>query len=292
MGLPHFPPSPIRLLPYATRAPVIRATGLSLALHGGIVALVVSGSGRWIAPQLASAPAATPLVLTVTFIASGPAGAGAIQPTSTQTHASHSTTQRLPPAPRFDFAALEDPLLAAESAPTLVLQEVEASPSWGLHDRSRAPAETAPVQSQGRQAIGQRAGFTPIGGGVTSVAELRGNPGDACPELRRPQAWNGSRDSLAVAVAFVVDTSGRIDQATLRVVQAPGRPSERTGFVPHIYTVSANVRIDRSLPVTAPEYGAIVARDVMTHVSGLRFRPGSRNGRPAQSMVLISCQVT
>jgi hypothetical protein len=93
-------------------------------------------------------------------------------------------------------------------------------------------------------------------------------------------------------VTFIVDTVGRIDQATMRVVQAPGRPDAEPGFVPHIYTVSASARVDRSLPTEVSEYGAIVADDVLSHVSSLRFRPGSRNGRPAKSMVLISCQVT
>jgi hypothetical protein len=123
------------------------------------------------------------------------------------------------------------------------------------------------------------------------AAELRGNPTDACPQLRRPRPGGGRRDTLAVAVAFIVDTIGRIDQATMRVVQAPGRSDVHTGFVPHIYTVSASARVDRSLPTEASAYGAIVAGDVLSHVSSLRFRPGSRNGRPAQSMVLISCQV-
>ena len=137
----------------------------------------------------------------------------------------------------------------------------------------------------------RNAALAPVGG-ISSAAQLRGNPGDACPEIRRPGAWTDSRDMLAVAVAFVVDSSGAIDPATMKVVQAPGMPALRTGFVPHIYTVSAAARIDRSLPHEIGAFGAIVADDVLNHVARLRFRPGLLNGRPAQSMVLISCQVS
>jgi hypothetical protein len=159
----------------------------------------------------------------------------------------------------------------------------------------RSPPSEKPAMKRIERATavaGQHDPLPPADHGMGRAAELRGNPSDACPQLRRPRSGPGHRDTLAVAVTFIVDTIGRIDRATMRVVQAPGHPEVHAGYVPHIYTVSASARIDRSLPTEVTEYGAIVVHDVLRHVSGLRFRPGSRNGRPAQSMVLISCQVT
>jgi hypothetical protein len=124
--------------------------------------------------------------------------------------------------------------------------------------------------------------------GTSQVAELLANAGEACPELRRP-AHLDSRVDLEVAVKFVVDSLGAVDPTTLRVVKTPGTPEIARGFVPHIYAVGATARVDRSLPEALPQYGAIVADDVVRHVASLRFRPGTRNGRPTRSWVLVAC---
>ncbi|MFL5515899.1 MAG: hypothetical protein ACJ8DJ_07070 [Gemmatimonadales bacterium] len=61
-------------------------------------------------------------------------------------------------------------------------------------------------------------------------------------------------------------------------------------FVPHIYALGAAARVDRALPEGAPEFGAIIAEDVLQHVAALRFRPGTRNGLPTRSSVLVACR--
>jgi hypothetical protein len=126
--------------------------------------------------------------------------------------------------------------------------------------------------------------------GSTRVAELLSKAGNACPELRRPGHLNGPEAALEVAVSFVVDSLGAVDPATMQVVQAPGMPVPKRWFVPHIYAVATTARVDRGLPEAAPEFGAIIARDVLRHVAGLRFRPGTRNGRPTRSSVLVACR--
>jgi hypothetical protein len=73
------------------------------------------------------------------------------------------------------------------------------------------------------------------------------------------------------------------------VVEAPGTPAIAPGFIPHIYAVGGTATVDRSLPEALPEYGAIVAGDLLRHVTNLRFRPGTRNGRPTRSSVLVVC---
>jgi hypothetical protein len=124
--------------------------------------------------------------------------------------------------------------------------------------------------------------------GTSRVAELLTIPGKACPELRRPAHLDSGVD-LEVAVKFVVDSLGAVDRATLRVVNAPGTPAIAPGFIPHIYAVGRTARVDRSLPEALSQYGAIVADDLLRHVASLRFRPGTRNGRPTRSWVLVAC---
>jgi hypothetical protein len=154
----------------------------------------------------------------------------------------------------------------------------------------------APIRAAGAEAgtdhapAGHEGAGIGPGRGTTKVAELLAKAGDACPVLRRPRHLEDTERGLEVAVLFVVDTLGAVDPTTVRVVQAPGVAPKPTGFVPHIYAVSATVRVDRSMPETVPAYGAKVAGDVVQHVSTLRFRPGTRNGRPARSSVLVACQ--
>jgi hypothetical protein len=124
--------------------------------------------------------------------------------------------------------------------------------------------------------------------GTSRVAELLTIPGKACPELRRP-AHLDSEVELEVAVKFVVDSLGAVDRTTLQVVKAPGTPAIAPGFIPHIYAVGGTARVDRSLPEALPQYGAILSDELLRHVASLRFRPGTRNGRPTRSSVLVAC---
>jgi hypothetical protein len=280
MDLPPLPSPPIRLMPLAPGAPSLGAVGISLAIHGGVIALAIAGAGRWVGSLMSSAPASQPVEVPVTLTGYTPVARPSLHEHSSS--AVRPSRPALPAAPRFESGSLTPPPLNLAAAPTIAMSEMEPM-------RPEAP------ERHGELAVALRAHEEPIqhaDHSVLRVAQLRGNPSEACPELRLPRSGSGRRDTLAVAVAFIVDTVGSIDPATIQIVQAPGRPHVETGFVPHIYTVSASARVDRSLPTEASAYGAIVAGDVLSHIASLRFHPGSRNGRPAQSMVLISCQVT
>jgi hypothetical protein len=125
--------------------------------------------------------------------------------------------------------------------------------------------------------------------GLDRVAELVTGAGSACPELRLPAAL-AHRD-LAVALAFVVDTSGLVDRATLRVVESPSQPPTEQRFHSHIYVVGATVRPDRS-GIDPTGYDSVVTHEVASHVADLVFRPALKEGRKVRSTVLISCQTS
>jgi hypothetical protein len=153
-----------------------------------------------------------------------------------------------------------------------------------------------PTDGVGTQGKGDEAGLNavrksagPGQRGTSRVAELLTIPGQACPELRRPARLD-SEVEVEVAVKFVVDSLGAVDRRTLRVVKAPGTPAIAPGFIPHIYAVGGTAREDRNLPEALPRYGAILTDDVLRHVASLRFRPGTRNGHPTRSWVLVACR--
>jgi hypothetical protein len=123
--------------------------------------------------------------------------------------------------------------------------------------------------------------------GLDQVAELVEGAGSACPELRRPAAWPGRQ--VAVAVAFVVDTNGRVDPKTLQVIESPDRPQTANRFHSRIYIVGAKVRVDRIDPAA---YDSLVTHEVASHVADLMFRPALREGRAMRSTVLVSCQTS
>jgi hypothetical protein len=125
--------------------------------------------------------------------------------------------------------------------------------------------------------------------GQDRVAELVGEVGSACPELRTPEAW--SKRQFAVAVAFVVDTNGGVDPATLRVIESPERPQTEHRFHAHIYVVGASVRVDRRR-ISPAAYDSVLTEEVASHVAGLVFRPALRQGRTIRSTVLVSCQTS
>lgn len=123
---------------------------------------------------------------------------------------------------------------------------------------------------------------------VTRVAELIGAAGTACPALRRPPS---RRDGVvAVIVEFVVDKTGAVDPATVRVVQSPDRPRADYQFYTHLYAIAAGAEVDEDLARAGADYDAVVTGDVLRHVKSLRFRPALRDGHPVRSTVLVSCQ--
>jgi hypothetical protein len=94
-----------------------------------------------------------------------------------------------------------------------------------------------------------------------------------------------------VAVAFVVDTNGTVDPATLRVIESPGRPQTDHRFHARIYVVGTSVRMDPGrIPATA--YDSVLTEEMASHVAGLMFRPALREGLAIRSTVLVSCQTS
>jgi hypothetical protein len=125
--------------------------------------------------------------------------------------------------------------------------------------------------------------------GPDRVAELTAGAGSACPEFRPPVAL--AHRGLAVTVAFVVDIHGVVDQATLRVIESPGRPQTEHQFQSHIYVVGAKVRPDRG-NIDPAVYDSVVSHEVSSHIANLVFRPALKEGRTVRSTVLISCQTS
>ncbi len=124
--------------------------------------------------------------------------------------------------------------------------------------------------------------------GTTRVVELLSGAGTACPELRRPPGR--PEGEIAVAIAFVVDTSGAVDPATLRIIESPDRVPTEHRFYSHIYAVSTTARVDGHLRDVATGYDSVLTEEVVSHVRGLLFRPAMRQGRVIRSTVLVSCQ--
>jgi hypothetical protein len=130
-------------------------------------------------------------------------------------------------------------------------------------------------------------GADPGGGGVDRVPELVGGASSACPEPRPP----GSRTSRqsAVAVAFVVDTNGVVDRATLEVIESPGQPRTDHRFHARVYVVGASVQMDPGRTPRAAD-DSLLTEEVASHVAELVFRPALREGHAIRSDVLVSCQ--
>ena len=122
--------------------------------------------------------------------------------------------------------------------------------------------------------------------GVYQAAALVTPAGSACPELPVPPEWGGR--PVSVAVAFVVDTSGKVDPSQLRVIQSPGREPTGRRFYPRIYVVGtrAGPAADHLDPAG---YDSLLTQAVTRHIAGLRFRPALVGGRPVSSTVLVAC---
>jgi hypothetical protein len=123
--------------------------------------------------------------------------------------------------------------------------------------------------------------------GSNRIAELLNSAGSACPSLRRPPKHSGA---LTVTVAFVVDTGGAVDPATLRVLESPDRPQTEHRFYSHIYAVAGSATVDAGLRDVGAAYDSVVTAEVVVHVARLEFRPALTNDRPIRSGVVVSCQ--
>lgn len=123
--------------------------------------------------------------------------------------------------------------------------------------------------------------------GLDRVPELVGGTGSACPEPGPSAA--GTKRQSAVAVAFVVDTNGRVDRATLEVIESPGQPRTDHQFHSRVYVVGASLGAH---PVRTPPAAndSVLTEEVASHVAGLVFRPAMKADRVIRSTVLVSCQ--
>jgi hypothetical protein len=122
--------------------------------------------------------------------------------------------------------------------------------------------------------------------GAYRAATLVTAAGSACPDLPVPREWG--RREISVAVAFVVDTAGKVDPSTLRIIESPGRPPAGRGFYPRIYVVGTKAGASPGRMDSA-RYDSAVTHAVTSHIARLRFRPALVGGRPVRSTVLVAC---
>lgn len=135
---------------------------------------------------------------------------------------------------------------------------------------------------------GPTAAVEPARHGLDRLPELVGGTGSACPEPR-PSGAGAGRQS-AVAVAFVVDTNGRVDPATLQVIESPGQPRTDHQFHARVYVVGTSLRVDHGRIPPSATNDSVLTEEVASHVAGLVFRPALREDRVVRSNVLVSCQ--
>lgn len=126
----------------------------------------------------------------------------------------------------------------------------------------------------------------PVPRGVYQAAALVTPAGSACPELPAAPAWVGRE--VAVAVAFVVDTGGKVDPSRIHIVESPGRLPAGRGFYPRIYVVGSKAGPTRG-GVDPARYDSLVTNAVTSHIAALQFRPALVGGRPVRSTVLVAC---
>lgn len=173
----------------------------------------------------------------------------------------------------------------SHSSPLSTPQDVPRPPT--LEAEALAPGATVGLGQIVLTAHSDSTSMEPSRRGVDRLPELVGGTGSACPELRASATRTTGQS--AVAVAFVVDTNGRVDPATLQVLESPGQPRTDHRFLTRVYVVGATLRVSRGRnPPTADD--AVLTREVASHVAGLVFRPALLADRVIQSTVMVSCQ--
>ena len=171
-----------------------------------------------------------------------------------------STPQNVPPPPTFEAEALA---LGATVDLGQIISTANADSTSG-----RGLPGTLGFQ-------GATTSPEPSRHGLDRLPELVGGTGSACPELRASATRTTGQS--AVAVAFVVDTNGRVDPATLQVLESPGQPRTDHRFLTRVYVVGATLRVNRGRsPPTADD--AVLTKEVASHVAGLVFRPALPGG--------------
>ncbi len=194
-------------------------------------------------------------------------------------------------------AAPREPALLAAELPPGSIAGVGPSVATAGPDAATGPDLYTRLGFRRPQAGGDGQGTDPrplvgrgakSGPGISRVAELMSGAGSACPELRRPAGR--PNHGVAVAIAFVVDTSGAVDPATVRVVESPDGPRTEHRFYSHVYAVSTTARVDGALSDVPAGYDSLMTEEVASHVRQLRFRPALQHGSLIRSTVLVSCQ--
>jgi hypothetical protein len=179
--------------------------------------------------------------------------------------------------------SMEEP--AGQRAPVRTPQNVPPPPT--LEAEALAPGATVGVGQIVPTAHSDSTSVEPSRHGLDRLPELVGGTGSACPELRASATTPTGRS--AVAVAFVVDTNGRVDPATLQVLESPGQPRTDHRFLTRVYVVGASLRVNRGRsPPTADD--AVLTKEVASHVANLVFRPALLADRVIRSTVMVSCQ--
>jgi hypothetical protein len=230
--------------------------------------------------------------------------APAIELRTTRAHALHYLTL-LPPKPQPELksspaaATVRRPAPPRRSEPTPVriprethralpvprlMEHRRESPRPSLKVEVLEPGAVAGVIQTGTSHAA--APPPPIARGVDRPAGLIAAAGSACPELRLPADW--SRREVAVAVAFVVDTNGKVEPSGLEVVESPGRPASRRPFYPRIYVVGAKAGREPGR-IGPADYDSVAIDAVTSHMVRLTFRPALSDGSPVRSTVLVAC---
>ncbi len=308
---------------FGRRALLTPALAMSVAIHTFGVVLALSTPEHLAPPQTHPAAPPPPRARVIAYVAITPplprtnlvraTQPRAAQPPATHLRAAHPGTARSsaaphsapapnPPAPKRAEPAqpvavrqVAQPAPARQPPPephALPITVVRLDPSdqpVGIPSLTPGLGFRVPSGTAGQDGVADALGSAGERGTMI-VAELITGAGTACPELRLPQHW--PTGAANVTVAFVVDTRGDVDPATLRVVESPERPRRESRFYSHIYAVATNAREDRGLPDAGMAYDSVVTRDVLQHVRSLEFHPALRDGRPTRSTVLVSCQTT
>jgi hypothetical protein len=172
---------------------------------------------------------------------------------------------------------VEPPPQSAPRPPILEAEPLAPGATVGLGQIVATPHSDS---TGGRGLAGSRQG-------LDRLPELVGGTGSACPELRA--AATKTKGQSAVAVAFVVDTNGRVDPATLQVIESPGQPRTDHRFLGRVYVVGASMQVNPGRSRPAADDSALI-KEVASHVAGLVFRPALQSDRVIRSTVLVSCQ--
>ncbi len=176
--------------------------------------------------------------------------------------------------PRPDVASQQPTAASGPAGSPLRTQELAPGVTVAAIPVTLPPAEAAPESGP------------PVPRGMYQAATLVTPAGSACPELPAAPEWDGRE--VSVAVAFEVDTSGKVDPSRIHIVESPSRRPAGRGFYPRIYVVGTKAGPTRG-GVDPAGYDSLVTHAVTSHIAALQFRAALVGGRPVRSTVLVAC---